>query len=194
MLPIILASSSIYRKELLQRLTSNFDVIIPDVNEKLLPDETPKNAAIRLAILKAKKISINHKSSYVIGSDQTAEVGSKTLKKTMNIKDSFEQLIELSGKDVIFYSAVCIINESKNVQYTDVETVYVKYKILTKQLIENYLNNEKPIGCLGSIKSEGLGITLLEKIVSNDPTAIVGMPLLATIKMFEKENIIFNGK
>ncbi len=191
---IILASSSVYRKQLLQRLTNKFKVISPHVNEIKLPDEGGKDSALRLAILKAETISQDNKNSYVIGSDQTAEFDAIQIEKPKNINESFDQLIKLSGKNVTFYSAVCLINKSKKVEYKDVETIQVKYKILTKSLINEYLSNEVPNGCLGSIKSEGLGITLLDKIVSNDPTAIVGLPLLCLIKMFELEKIYFNGK
>jgi len=191
---IILASSSIYRKQLLQRLTKKFKVISPHVNEIKFSDEGGKDSALRLAILKAKTISENNENSYVIGSDQTAEFDGIQIEKPRNTDESFDQLIKLSGKNVTFYSAVCLINKSKKIEYKDVETIHVKYKILTKSLISEYLSNEAPNGCLGSIKSEGLGITLLEKIVSNDPTAIVGLPLLCLIKMFELEKIYFNGK
>lgn len=191
---IILASSSIYRKQLLERLTKNFKVISPHVDEKKLSDEGGKASALRLAILKAETISKNNQNSYVIGSDQTAEFDSVQVAKPKNNDESFDQLIKLSGKDVTFYSAVCLINESKKIKYKEVETIHVKYKNLTKAMISNYLSNEIPKGCLGSIKSEGLGITLLEKIVSNDPTAIVGLPLLSLVKMFESEEIYFNGK
>ena len=191
---IILASSSIYRKKLLQRLTNKFKVISPHVNEIKLPDEGGKDSALRLAILKAETISQDNKNSYVIGSDQTAEFDGIQIEKPQNINESFDQLIKLSGKNVTFYSAVCLINKSKKIEYKGVETIQVKYKILTKSLINEYLSNEVPNGCLGSIKSEGLGITLLDKIVSNDPTAIIGLPLLCLIKMFELEKIYFNGK
>ena len=191
---IILASSSIYRKQLLQRLTNKFKVIPPNVNEKKLTGEKGKDSALRLAILKAKTISNDNDNSYVIGSDQTAEFDSIQIEKPKNDKESFDQLIKLSGKEVTFYSAICLINKSKKIEYKDVETIHVKYKILTKSFISNYLSNEAPNGCLGSIKSEGLGITLLEKIISNDPTAIIGLPLLSLIKMFELEKIYFNGK
>ncbi|MDC0422701.1 Maf family nucleotide pyrophosphatase [Methylophilaceae bacterium] len=191
---IILASSSIYRKQLLQRLTNKFKVISPNVNEKKLTNETCKDRALRLATLKAKTISNDNNNSYVIGSDQTAEFDSIQIEKPKNNNESFDQLIKLSGKKVTFYSAVCLINKSKKIEYKDVETIHVRYKILTKSLISSYLSNEEPNGCLGSIKSEGLGMTLLEKIVSNDPTAIIGLPLLSLIKMFELEKIYFNGK
>ena len=191
---IILASSSIYRKQLLQRLTNKFKVISPHVNEIKLPNEQGKSSALRLAILKAKKISEDNEFSYVIGSDQTAEFDGIQIEKPRNTDESFDQLLKLSGKNVTFYSAVCLVNKSKKIEYNDIEAIHVKYKILTESMISEYLINEVPDGCLGSIKSEGLGITLLEKIVSNDPTAIVGLPLLCLIKMFESEKIHFNGK
>ena len=191
---IILASSSIYRKQLLQRLTKKFKVIAPHVDEKKLPKEKGKESALRLALLKAETISKDNQNSYVIGSDQTAEFDSIQISKPKNNNESIEQLIKLSGKNVTFYSAVCLINKSKKIEYKEVEVIQVKYKVLTKSMISGYLRNEIPNGCLGSIKSEGLGITLLEKIVSNDPTAIVGLPLLSLVKMFELEEIYFNGK
>ena len=194
MYSIILASSSIYRKQLLERLTKKFKVIPSQVDEKKLTNEGGLDSALRLATLKAQAVSKDNESSYIIGSDQTAEYDSIQIEKPKNIDESFQQLIKLSGKDVTFYSAVCLINKSKNVEYKDVETIHVKYKVLTKSLISTYLDNEMPNGCLGSIKSEGLGVTLLDKIVSNDPSAIIGLPLISLIKMFEFEKIYFNGK
>ena len=194
MYSIILASSSIYRKQLLERLTKKFKVIPSQVDEKKLTNEGGLDSALRLATLKAQAVSKDNESSYIIGSDQTAEYDSIQIEKPKNIDESFQQLIKLSGKDVTFYSAVCLINKSKNVEYKDVETIHVKYKVLTKSLISTYLDNEMPNGCLGSIKSEGLGVTLLDKIVSNDPSAIIGLPLISLIKMFEFEKIYFDGK
>ena len=194
MYSIILASSSIYRKQLLERLTKKFKVIPSQVDEKKLTNEGGLDSALRLATLKAQAVSKDNESSYIIGSDQTAEYDSIQIEKPKNIDESFQQLIKLSGKDVTFYSAVCLINKSKNVEYKDVETIHVKYKVLTKSLISTYLDNEMPNGCLGSIKSEGLGVTLLDKIGSNDPSAIIGLPLISIIKMFEFEKIYFDGK
>ena len=191
---IILASSSIYRKELLQRILSEFKVVNPNINEEKIKSENAYESARRLAEEKAQKISNEFREAIVIGCDQTAEYNNIQIEKPLNFKLALSQLKELSGKQVNFHSAICVTHFKKNISYKKVVSFNVKYKDLSIPEIENYLNYEKPFNCVGSIKSEGLGISLLEEINSSDPTAIIGLPLIALVSILKKFGVIINGK
>ena len=191
---IILASSSIYRKELLKRILSEFKVVSPNINEEKIKSENAYESARRLAEEKAQKISNEFREAIVIGCDQTAEYNNIQIEKPLNFKLALSQLKELSGKQVNFHSAICVTHFKKNISYKKVVSFNVKYKDLSIPEIENYLNYEKPFNCVGSIKSEGLGISLLEEINSSDPTAIIGLPLIALVSILKKFGVIINGK
>ena len=190
---IILASSSIYRKELLNRLLLEFKIVKPDVREVRLESETAYNTADRLAEEKAKKVSIQFKDAIIIGCDQTAEYSNIQIQKPLNFKTAVSQLKKLSGKRVNFHSAICVHYAKKNIFQKKVISFDVKYKNLNSKEIKNYLEIEKPFNCIGSIKSEGLGITLLDEINSSDPTAIIGLPLITLVNMLHKVGINING-
>jgi septum formation protein len=142
-----------------------------------------------LADEKAKKIAFDHPQAFVIGSDQTAHLDNLQIKKPINFEEAFKQLKKLSSQEVKFFSAVVLFNLSQDIRHAWVEEISVKYKKLDDKAIENYLNFDKPYGCLGCIKSEGLGISLLDKVSSNDPTAIIGLPLIALSDMLIKNKI-----
>lgn len=186
---IILASSSVYRKNLLNRLIPKFKIISPEVDESLILGENAKIAASRLALIKAKKVSVLNKTAYVIGSDQTAEFDNIQIKKPNNYDEALKQLLLLSDKRVNFYSAVCVIQETTNIKQEAIEVIEVKYKKITEEQARTYLKYENPLGCLGCIKSEGLGISLLEHVKCKDPTAIIGMPLIKLSNIFNSLNI-----
>lgn len=186
---IILASSSVYRKNLLNRLIPKFKIICPEVDESLILGENAKITASRLALIKAKKVSVLNKTAYVIGSDQTAEFDNIQIKKPNNYDEALKQLLLLSDKRVNFYSAVCVIQETTNIKQEAIEVIEVKYKKITEEQARTYLKYENPLGCLGCIKSEGLGISLLEHVKCNDPTAIIGMPLIKLSNIFNSLNI-----
>ena len=186
---IILASSSVYRKNLLNRLIPKFKIISPEVDESLILGENAKITASRLALIKAKKVSVLNKTAYVIGSDQTAEFDNIQIKKPNNFDEALKQLLLLSDKRVNFYSAVCVIQETTNIKQEAIEVIEVKYKKITEEQARTYLKYENPLGCLGCIKSEGLGISLLEHVKCNDPTAIIGMPLIKLSNIFNSLNI-----
>lgn len=190
---IILASSSVYRKELLLRLSIEFTTVSPNIDEKKLEFESAYKSAERLAEEKARKISYQYKDAIVIGCDQTAEYESKQIQKPLDYQAAFKQLKELSGKRVNFHSAICVNYEKKEIFQNKVISFDVKYKNLDSVEIENYLKKEKPFNCVGSIKSEGLGISLLDEINSNDPTAIIGLPLITLVSMLKKVGINING-
>ena len=187
---IILASSSIYRKELLKRLPIKFTSTSPNINEGRMIDETFEDQARRLSKEKAKVIAKKNPSAFVIGSDQTAEFNNKEVRKPLSIKNAFIQLSELSGQTLNFYSGVCLKNIQRNISTDAVIKFSVTYKKLSMDQIKNYLKIEDPSQCVGSIQSEGLGITLLEEIRCNDPTAVIGLPLIELSKMFEKYGVI----
>jgi len=191
---IILASSSIYRKKLLERLLLEFKIVKPDMEEIRIEGETAYDTASRLAEEKAKKVSSQFKGAIVIGCDQTAEYNNIQIQKPLDFERAVSQLKELSGKKVNFHSAICIEYNEKKIFQKKVISFNVKYKNLNLSEIENYLKKEKPFNCIGSIKSEGLGITLLDEINSSDPTAVIGLPLITLVDMLKKVGININDR
>ncbi len=191
---IILASSSIYRKKLLERLLLDFKIIKPDVEETRIESESAYDTADRLSEEKAKKVSSQFKEAIVIGCDQTAEYNNIQIQKPLDYKKALSQLKKLSGKRVNFHSAISMHCNKKNIFQKKVISFDVKYKNLTSSEIECYLKKEKPFNCLGSIKSEGLGITLLDEINSSDPTAVIGLPLITLVDMLKNVGININDK
>jgi septum formation protein len=188
---IILASSSIYRRELLKRIVSNFEFISPDIEESQKDNESPIKMALRLSEEKAKKIAeSSDTNSIIIGCDQTAVVENIILQKPMTYENAFKQLRFLSGKVVKFYSAFCVLNNNNQTVVSDYSEFEAKYKLLSDELIDKYLKKDEPYYCVGSIKSESYGITLLENIKNDDPTSIIGLPLIKISKILMDENII----
>jgi septum formation protein len=188
---IVLASSSIYRKELLSRIINDFECIAPDINEQQAPGETARELALRLSIEKAKKVSeLVGENTFVIGCDQTAFTDNVLLQKPINFENAFKQLKFLSGKKVNFYSAFCLLNNKDKNIISDCSEFSVNYRILEDTEIKNYLEADKPYNCVGSIKSESLGITLLENIHNDDPSAIIGLPLIKLSKILKQNNLL----
>lgn len=186
---LILASSSIYRRELLERLQLSFSVVVPDVDETPLPDEKPEETALRLAQVKARKIGDLHPKALVIGCDQVATLDGLQLGKPLTHDNAVKQLTLMRGRTVFFHSALCLFNAaSGNMQAEDV--IYeVRFRQLTDAQIENYLRLEQPYHCAGSAKSEGLGIALMEHMRGDDPNALIGLPLISLISMLQKEGM-----
>lgn len=186
---LILASSSIYRRELLERLQLSFSVVVPDVDETPLPDEKPEETALRLAQVKARKIGDLHPKALVIGCDQVATLDGLQLGKPLTHDNAVKQLTLMRGRTVFFHSALCLFNAtSGNMQAEDV--IYeVRFRQLTDAQIENYLRLEQPYHCAGSAKSEGLGIALMEHMRGDDPNALIGLPLISLISMLQKEGV-----
>lgn len=186
---LILASSSIYRRELLERLQFSFSVVVPDVDETPLPNEKPEETALRLAQVKARKIGDLHPKALVIGCDQVATLDGLQLGKPLTHDNAVKQLTLMRGRTVFFHSALCLFNAaSGNMQAEDV--IYeVRFRQLTDAQIENYLRLEQPYHCAGSAKSEGLGIALMEHMRGDDPNALVGLPLISLISMLQKEGV-----
>jgi septum formation protein len=188
-LKLILASSSIYRRELLTRLQLPFSCIAPEVDETPLTDELPQDTALRLAQVKARKIGMTHSNALIIGCDQVATLDNQQLGKPLTHENATRQLRLMRGREVIFHSALCLFNtETQNMQ-AQVVPYLVKFRNLTDTQIESYLNKEQPYHCAGSAKSEGLGIAIIEKMTGDDPNALIGLPLIALINMLNNEDL-----
>ena len=187
---LILGSTSRYRRELLQRLQIPFDVASPDVDETPLPDETPRGLAERLALDKARAVASAFPHAVVIGSDQVADLNGLPLGKPGNHERAVIQLRQMRGQTVIFQTAVAVVCSESGFEQSSLAAVRVKFRDLSDSEIENYLRAEQPYDCAGSAKSEGLGIALLESIESDDPTALVGLPLIRTCKMIQAAGVV----
>ena len=190
MITLVLASSSPYRRELLSRFKLPFDVFNPDIDESPRTAEKAKEISVRLAREKAFKVAPHYSSSLIIGSDQTAECQNEIIEKPNTHANAVKQLQFLSGQVVTFYTSLCLLNtQTKKLQECVVD-FEVKYKKLNAEIIESYLLKEQPYNCVGSIKSEGLGITLLDYIRGEDPTALVGLPLIELSNMLRNEGVV----
>ena len=186
---LILGSTSPYRRDLLARLRIPFEVAAPDVDETPLPRETPQQMACRLAMSKARTVASQFPACVVIGSDQVADFEGQPLGKPGDHAKAFSQLQQMRGQTVIFQTAVAVVCVQTKFAQMDLAQVKVKFRDLTDAQIEVYLRAEKPYDCAGSAKSEGLGIVLLESIENDDPTALVGLPLIRTCRMLEAAGI-----
>lgn len=178
---LILASSSVYRHEMLQRLGIPFTAVPPHVDESPLPDEGAAQLALRLAASKAWAVASSHPGCLVIGSDQVATFGSHPLGKPGNYERARSQLEQLSGRTVEFHSALCVTNGQRS-ETDDVITI-CRFRKLSSDEITRYLHREEPYDTAGSAKAEGLGIALMDSMRSDDPTAIIGLPLIALSRM-----------
>lgn len=186
---LILGSTSPYRHELLARLRIPFEVAAPDVAETALDFETPRQLACRLAMAKAQAVAAQFPACVVIGADQVAELDGQALGKPGTHTRALAQLRQMSGKTVIFQTAVAVVCHATGFAQSDLAQVAVRFRTLTDREIEVYLLAETPYDCAGSAKSEGLGIALLEAIDNDDPTALVGLPLIRTCRMIAAAGI-----
>ena len=186
---IILGSTSPYRKELLGRLGLAFESAAPDIDETRLTDEMPQALVARLAEEKAKAVAENYADSLIIGSDQVAVLNNEVLGKPGNHEKAVSQLEKASGETVTFYTGLCLYNTAtKNLQL-DVVPFKVFFRKLTRDQIEQYLKAEQPYNCAGSFKSEGLGVVLFERLEGEDPSALIGLPLIRLCRMLEQEGV-----
>ena len=183
---LILASTSRYRRELLERLRLSFDVARPDVDETASPGESPRNLAIRLAQAKACAVATQlADDAWALGSDQVAEVEGRALGKPGGRAAAIAQLDSMSGRIVRFHTALCLAHADGRT-FADIDLTEVHFRALTDAEIERYVDAEQPFDCAGSFKSEGLGIALFERIDNRDPSALVGLPLIATCMLLRK--------
>ena len=186
---LILGSTSIYRRELLSRLHIPFEVAAPDVDETPSPGEAPSVLAERLALAKANAVAAKFPNAVVIGSDQVADLNGQSLGKPGTHDKAVTQLRLMRGQTVVFQTAVAVVCLATGFEQYSLAAVRVKFRDLTDYEIENYLQLEKPYDCAGSAKSEGLGIALLDAIDSDDPTALIGLPLIRTCQMIRAAGI-----
>ncbi|KRH99783.1 Maf family nucleotide pyrophosphatase [Curvibacter sp. PAE-UM] len=191
--PLILGSTSAYRRELLQRLRLPFEVVSPEVDETPLPGENPRDLALRLALAKARAVATRQPSAVVIGSDQVADLGGEPLGKPGTHERAVAQLRRMRGRTVIFQTAVAVVCVETGFEQVELAPVRVRFRDLTDAEIENYLRAETPYDCAGSAKSEGLGIALLDTIESDDPTALVGLPLIRTARLLRAAGLSLLG-
>ena len=192
---LILGSTSRYRRELLDRLQIPFEVIAPDVDETAFPSELPRALAERLALAKARAVAALFPHAVVIGSDQVADLNGKSLGKPGTHEKAVAQLRQMRRQTVVFQTAVAVVCLETGFEQSSLAAVSVRFRDLTDDEIENYLIAEQPYDCAGSAKSEGLGITLLDSIDSDDPTALIGLPLIRTSKMLRAAGIsLLSGK
>jgi septum formation protein len=190
---LILGSTSRYRRELLERLRVPFDVISPEVDETPLANEAPQALATRLALAKAKAVAALHPNAVVIGSDQVADLNGEPLGKPGTHERAVLQLQRMRGQTVVFQTAVSVVCLDSQFEQTELAQIKVRFRDLSDAEIEAYLRAEEPYDCAGSAKSEGLGITLLDAIDNDDPTALIGLPMIRTARLLRAAGIDLLG-
>lgn len=186
---LILASSSPYRQELLQRLQIPFSIDEPDIDESAVDNEPPAALVERLAIAKARAVGKRHRNALIIGADQVAVHGEQIVGKPHTHDNAVKQLQQASGQKIVLYTGLALFNSASNKLQSKVIPYYVQFRQLSNEQIETYLRKEKPYKCAGSVKSEGLGIALLERFEGDDPNTLIGLPLIALIRMLEQEGL-----
>ena len=190
---LILGSTSRYRRELLERLRVPFDVVSPDVGETPLTGEAPRALATRLALAKAKAVAALHPNAVVIGSDQVADLNGEPLGKPGTHERAVLQLQRMRGQTVVFQTAVSVVCLASSFEQTELAQIKVRFRDLSDAEIEAYLRAEEPYDCAGSAKSEGLGIALLDAIDNDDPTALIGLPMIRTARLLRAAGIDLLG-
>lgn len=186
---LVLASTSAYRRDLLQRLKWPFEVVAPSIDESALPGERPPETALRLAEAKARAVGRSRPGALVIGSDQVADCDGLAVSKPVDAADAVRLLTALSGRTIVFHTGVALLDTtSGRVQRACVD-VSSTFRTLTSAQIDAYLERERPYDCAGAVKSEALGIALFDRIASDDPTALIGLPLIALTRMLRNEGI-----
>ena len=186
---IILASSSAYRKALLERLLIKFSCIAPNINESPRDNESPQSLALRLAEQKALAIAGLEPNALIIGSDQVAWLNGEQLHKPGDRHRNIEQLMRCQGKEVTFYTSIALYNSATKTMQSHIETYRTLFRPLSNNQIERYVDHEQAFDCAGGFKMEGLGISLFEHISGEDPNVLIGLPLIRLVSMFEKEGV-----
>jgi septum formation protein len=184
---IVLASTSRYRRELLERLRLPFRTVAPEVDETALPAEAPRATALRLAVAKALAVARMHGEAVVIGSDQVAELDGQPLGKPHNHANALAQLQRMQGRAVVFHTALAVWRDGR--LQSDCVPTTVVFRTLPRAHLEAYLHADEPYDCAGAAKIEALGITLVENVQSSDPTALIGLPLIALTAMLRTQGI-----
>lgn len=189
MAPIILASSSPYRRQVLAKLGLDFNCEAPDIDESPLAGESAASLVKRLAKEKALVLAERYPESLIIGSDQVATLDQEILGKPHNHSRAKAQLLAANGRTLVFMTGLCLYNTKTKQSHISCETYSVSFRTLSEAQIDNYLLREKPYDCAGSFKSEGLGISLFDRVEGDDPNTLVGLPLIALVKMLDEEGI-----
>ncbi len=184
---LVLASSSQARRKVLDKLKVNYDIFIPQIDERQLPDEPPTGLVERLAVAKASKATSIYANHLIIGSDQTAVVAGKCLGKPINRDHAIQQLEMMSDREVVLLTGLALINTVAGTVQKDVIPYRVTFRKLTRYLIEKYIDEDQPYDCGGSLRSEGLGIVLLKRFDGADPNALLGLPLIRLLDMLAQE-------
>ncbi|MBM3343758.1 MAG: septum formation protein Maf [Betaproteobacteria bacterium] len=187
--PLILGSSSIYRRELLQRLGLPFATVSPDIDEAAQANEAPRDTALRLALAKAHAVARTHGHALIIASDQVADLNGIPMGKPGDHANAVRQLRAMRGQRVVFHTALCVFDAASGRHQLDDVPTTVWLRELSDTQIENYLRRERPYDCAGSAKIETLGVALVEKIQSDDPTALIGLPLMRLVGMLANEAV-----
>lgn len=189
MLPLILASSSRYRKSLLERLHLPFESAAPDVDETPLQNEQPEQLTRRLALTKAQALQARYPAHLIIGSDQVVLLDNELVSKPGTHAEAREQLTRSSGKTLTFSTALCLLNSASGKHQVAMEPYSVTFRELSNEQIERYLLQDKPYDCAGSFKSEGFGVSLIERMHGDDPNSLIGLPLIRLCQMLAQEGI-----
>jgi septum formation protein len=187
--PLVLGSTSAYRKGLLLRLGVPFETAAPGVDEAVLPGEAPRDTALRLAEAKARAVASRYGAALVIGSDQVADAGGVAMGKPRDRDDAVAQLTALSGRAIVFHTGIALVDAGSGRCHRRLVDVTTRFRTLTRDTIEAYVDRERPFDCAGSVKSEGLGIALVEAIDNDDPTALIGLPLIAVVDLLRAEEV-----
>ncbi len=187
--PLVLASSSPYRRELLSRLGIEFSSDSPEIDESPLPAEKPQALVRRLAELKAEAIAASHPHALIIGSDQVATLEAHILGKPGTHEQALQQLTQASGKRVTFLTGLCLLNSATGERQVACEPYHVEFRDLNREEIVHYLLKEQPYNCAGSFKSEGLGICLFKRMEGDDPSSLIGLPLIRLVGMLRNEGL-----
>jgi MAF protein len=184
-LPLVLASGSTYRKALFDKLGLSYQTASPDIDETPEPGEPPEAQAVRLATGKARALAERFPRHLIIGSDQVAVTDGQRLGKPGNRDNAMAQLRASSGQAVAFHTALCVLDSQDGQARTDIDHTVVHFRALSDREIERYVDRERPLDCAGSFKSEGLGIALFERIETEDPNALIGLPLIRLVRLLE---------
>jgi septum formation protein len=176
--PIVLASSSRYRRGLLRRFLDDFQSVSPAEDETARGDEAPRDLVRRLARQKAEAVSVKHRDALIIGADQVAVLDSRVVGKPGNHRNAVEQLLESSGQTLSFLTAVCVLDPVARHRHEHTDVTKVRFRRFDRRLAENYLRHDQPYDCAGSFRIEGAGFVLFESVTTSDPTALIGLPMI----------------
>jgi septum formation protein len=189
MSPLVLASTSPFRRQLLARLGLEFRAVAPHTDERQPPGESPERLCLRLAEEKARSVASAYSNHLIIGSDQVAVLSGQVMGKPIGHEEAVDQLRQASGRTMTFWTALCLLNSGADRIQREVIPYRVLFRSLTSEQIERYLERDQPYQCAGAIRSEALGIALIERMEGADPTALVGLPLIALVTMLQREGV-----